>query len=129
MTPSDPGVPVPILLEALRLRVRSSSLRKAAAEAGLSPNAIRSLIRGAKPHPSTVRKLREWFDQLNEVGDAGLSLEAAEAALILLVQALPDDSQRRALNAVLSTLEAQYLREDIRLPSGLEKLREKIDAG
>jgi hypothetical protein len=129
MTSPDVGVPVPVLLETLRLRVESTSLRKTAAEAGLSPNAVRNLNQGAKPHPATVQKLRDWFKRLNETRDAGLSEEVAEAALTLLIQALPDDSQRRATEAVLSVLEAHYLREGMVLPSGLLKLREKLDAG
>jgi transcriptional regulator with XRE-family HTH domain len=129
MTSPGLSVPVPVLLETLRIRVESTSLRKTANEAGLSPNAVRNLLHGARPHPATVQKLRDWFRHLNQATDKGLSLETAEAALNLLVQALPDSSKLHAAAAVLQALEAQYRREETALPASLFKLREKLEGG
>lgn len=129
MTSPELGVPLPVLLETLRLRVESTSLRRTATEARLSPNAVRNLIHGAKPHPGTVQKLRDWFTRLNSTQDTGMGEEVAEAALTLVLQALPDEARERALDAVLSTLEAQYLREETALPRGLARLREKLGEG
>lgn len=61
---SRPGVPVlPVTL--LRARVEAAlsqvSLRQAARELGLSPNALKNFVAGAKPRTGTRLRLERWL--------------------------------------------------------------------
>ncbi|OYV69074.1 MAG: hypothetical protein B7Z72_07790 [Gemmatimonadetes bacterium 21-71-4] len=49
-----------LLREAVARQLATISLRQAAGEIGLSPNALRNFVRGAEPRLSTRAKLEQW---------------------------------------------------------------------
>jgi hypothetical protein len=62
--PAAPGaaaLPVPVLRDAIERELASTSLRQAAREIGLSPNALRNFVRGAIPRATTRTRLERWL--------------------------------------------------------------------
>jgi len=70
-----------------------TSLRQAASEIGLSPNALRNFLAGAEPRKTTRAKLERWIgarktadtgpqlgDLVRLIGDLTVDLSAAQAA-------------------------------------------------
>lgn len=55
------ALPVPILRDAVERELKWVSLRQAAAEIGISPNALRNFIRGAAPRLTTRTRLERWL--------------------------------------------------------------------
>ena len=55
-----PTLPVFLLRDAVARQLATTSLRQAAGETGLSPNALRNFVRGAEPRLSTRAKLERW---------------------------------------------------------------------
>jgi len=54
------SLPVPMLRAAVERELAVVSLRRAAAEIGLSPNALRNFVRGAQPRATTRLRLEHW---------------------------------------------------------------------
>lgn len=94
MAPPDSVVPVQFIVEAVRQRVAETSLRKTAAEVGMSPNGLRGVLNGTLPHKHSLKKLTNWLRNR----DAATSIpgEVAEAALAVLVCELPRDRRAHA---------------------------------
>jgi hypothetical protein len=55
-----PTLPVSLLRDAVTQQLARLSLRRAASEIGLSPNALRNFVRGAEPRATTRAKLERW---------------------------------------------------------------------
>lgn len=55
-----PTLPVFLLRDAVARQLATISLRQAAREIGLSPNALRNFVGGAEPRVSTRAKLERW---------------------------------------------------------------------
>jgi transcriptional regulator with XRE-family HTH domain len=55
-----PALPVFLLRDAVARELATTSLRQAAGEIGLSPNALRNFVRGAEPRLATRAKLEQW---------------------------------------------------------------------
>lgn len=104
--PSKELVPVPLLREALRARVESSSLRKSAREVGLSPNGLRGILEGADPYPTNHRKLSEWFRGLRSEAERGRAI-LVQAALNVLVDELPENERERKAVELLTVLRSR----------------------
>jgi post-segregation antitoxin (ccd killing protein) len=71
------------------------SLRQAAAEIGLSPNALKNFLAGAEPRATTRAKLERWLagrktsepapkvtDLVRLIGDLAVDLSAAQSAAL-----------------------------------------------
>jgi hypothetical protein len=56
-----PTLPVFLLRDAVARQVATLSLRRAAREIGLSPNALRNFLSGARPRTATRGKLERWL--------------------------------------------------------------------
>lgn len=54
-------LPVPLLRTAVERQLTNISLRQAAREIGLSPNALRNFVRGAEPRTTTRHRLERWL--------------------------------------------------------------------
>jgi len=55
-----PTLPATLLRDAIGRQLATVSLRGAAAEIGLSPNALRNFLNGAEPRTATRAKLERW---------------------------------------------------------------------
>ncbi len=55
-----PTLPAALLRDAVARQLATISLRRAAGEIGLSPNALRNFVRGAEPRLPTRAKLERW---------------------------------------------------------------------
>jgi hypothetical protein len=91
MVSTERAVPIPVLRDAVRRRVEGSNLREVAVEVGLSFSGLRSFLAGSKPHPKTLRKLREWFERQSEDDQLTFFLEGA---FFDLIQEFPDEVWR-----------------------------------
>ena len=56
-----PTLPATLLRDAVARQLAAVSLRQAAAEIGLSPNALRNFVRGAEPRTTTRARLERWL--------------------------------------------------------------------
>lgn len=105
MPPSDPVVPIELLLEAARQRIAETSLREAAAEIGMEHSGLNKLLaRGHKPRPSTVRKLTTWYLKRAAAGELEIDVEVVQAALAILVKHLSPAAREGASNQLLRLL-------------------------
>ena len=90
-----PTLPVFLLRNAVARQMAAISLRQAAHEIGLSPNALRNFLAGANPRASTRAKLERWLaahrasDQEPSVGrlvrllgELGTDLSASQTAAL-----------------------------------------------
>lgn len=85
-----PLIPVALLRVRVEHELAHTSLRRAASEIGLSPNALRNFLLGAEPRRSTRVKLERWLAQRPRAG-AGSGLRDF---LRLLHQLAGDLSER-----------------------------------
>lgn len=56
-----PTLPATLLRDAAARQLATMSLRRAAAEIGLSPNALRNFLAGSEPRVATRGKLERWL--------------------------------------------------------------------
>ncbi len=59
--PRPPTLPATLLRDAVARQLAALSLRQAATEIGLSPNALRNFLAGAEPRTTTRAKLERWL--------------------------------------------------------------------
>lgn len=59
--PGSAALPIPLLRVAVERELATVSLRRAAREIGLSPNAVRNFVRGARPRTTTRHRLERWL--------------------------------------------------------------------
>ena len=59
--PRLPTLPATLLRDAVARQLATLSLRQAASEIGLSPNALRNFLAGAEPRATTRAKLERWL--------------------------------------------------------------------
>jgi len=85
-------LPVLVLRAAVERELASISLRQAAREIGLSPNALRNFVRGAHPRATTRQRLERWLASRGAPG-RGPSLSRF---LRLIEQVTPDLPPREA---------------------------------
>lgn len=106
MLPSDRALSVEDLRQAVRRRVAESSLRVAAEEIGLSFKGVDKFLNGAEPHPSTRRKLTDWYVRRSSSRSEAPTPETIQAALELIVRHLPPAIQARAAAAAVAAVRA-----------------------
>ena len=58
---SPPTLPATLLRDAVTRQLATISLRQAAGEIGLSPNALRNFLAGAEPRVTTRARLERWL--------------------------------------------------------------------
>ena len=59
--PRPPTLPATLLRDAVARQLATLSLRQAAREIGLSPNALRNFLAGAEPRVATRARLEHWL--------------------------------------------------------------------
>jgi len=93
--PRLPTLPATLLRDAIGRHLATISLRQAATEIGLSPNALKNFLAGAEPRATTRAKLERWLagrknavhrpavgDLVRLLGDLTAELSAAQTATI-----------------------------------------------
>lgn len=93
--PRPPTLPATLLRDAVARQLATLSLRQAASEIGLSPNALRNFLAGAEPRATTRAKLERWLanrrtserqprigDLVRLIGDLAGDLSPAQAAAL-----------------------------------------------
>lgn len=93
--PRPPTLPATLLRDAVARQLASISLRQAASQIGLSPNALRNFLAGAEPRATTRAKLERWLaarktheqrprvaDLVELIGDLAAELSPAQAAAL-----------------------------------------------
>lgn len=89
-SPGTVALPVPILRGTIERELTTLSLRQAAREIGVSPNALRNFVRGAQPRVTTRARLERWL-----AGRAGAASPASVSTIVrLLGEVSPDLSPR-----------------------------------
>lgn len=93
--PRLPTLPATLLRDAVARQLATLSLRQAASEIGLSPNALRNFLAGAEPRAMTRAKLERWLatrrtserqprigDLVRLIGELAGELSPAQAAAL-----------------------------------------------
>lgn len=93
--PRLPTLPATLLRGAVEHGLATMSLRQAAAEIGLSPNALKNFVAGAEPRATTRAKLERWVAgrkspeagpsigaMVRLLGDLTVDLSASQAAAL-----------------------------------------------
>lgn len=83
-----PTLPVPALRAAVERELSQISLRQAAREIGLSPNALKNILAGAEPRRATRVRLERWLQSRPAAG-SGPSLQRFLNLLGALTPDLP----------------------------------------
>ncbi len=112
----DPGISVPRLRDAVRLRVEATSRRATAREIGVTPRGLELFLSGAKPHSKTLTKLLAWYEQHVDEAD-GPPISATDAIRVLL-RPLPPDLRESARARVTRYLHEIYSEAGLSLPEG-----------
>lgn len=129
--PTGFRAPVEAIREALRLAVEAASLRSVAREAGMSPMGLSNFISGKSvtSYSATVRKLNNWYVRHQAGGRPTLSEDAARAALLLLLDGIPERSRDRGAARLLETLAALHREGGTHVPPWLQALLPPPDPG
>lgn len=101
--PTAPPLSADFLRDAARRAVEIWSARKVAADVGISPGGLRNILYGATPYSATLRKLRIWYAK-HAAAIHGLTPEAAEAAILTLVEMVPPDVRKSAREGIVGAL-------------------------
>jgi hypothetical protein len=122
------STPVPVLRQALRGAVASTSLRHASRQVGMSPTGLQKFIDGGHPYSATRRKLERWY-VLHGPGrlEAGLSGASALAILQVLVHDLSPARHRSTMERLLASMEEAYAAASLPPPQWLGELRGEME--
>ena len=102
------GVPTYRLREAVAAEVDRTSIRKAAADVGISPMGLHRLLNGSEPQTRTRRKLEAWYVRRVAARSDELSIETASAALGVLMQDLAPADREDAFTRAVRFWEELY---------------------
>ena len=94
-----------------------TSRRRTAEEVGLSPQGLGNFLRGAKPHPSTLRRMLSWH--AGRVRLTGPTSVSTAEALGALVEALPPTDRGQALSELRNFVGELYQRRGYPVPKDL----------
>lgn len=108
-----PSLPVALLRAAVERELSRTSLRRAAQDIGLSPNALRNFVRGAEPRRATRVRLERWIATRPQP-DRGPSLARFLDLLGALTPELPAAETRAIARHLTDDLVDAYRR--MRLP-------------
>lgn len=120
-------VPLATLREYARDRAEQSSLRQIASDIGVGRGTLQNFVRGeTSPHPRVKRLVALWY--LNErVREAeAATMDPFEAALEVMVGALPETRKRQAGITVVEIVERVHALLGVPLPPGLAELRRRL---
>lgn len=122
------SVPLEVLRDFVRARAELSSLRDVAAQTGLGRTTLHSFINGeTKPHPRVRRAMGLWyFAKMNEAPDIDI-VRPYEAAISVLLAALPDAERGTARALVIDDLRSPHAQTDTPLPRWLELLQSTLN--
>lgn len=86
---------------------------------GLSPQGLGNFLAGAKPHPSTIRKMESWYER--RVGETGQPHVSVADAVEALVQTFRPEDRASAAAETKAFLRDLYGRHGYDLPSELSE--------
>ncbi|MEW5930106.1 MAG: hypothetical protein AB1941_21835 [Gemmatimonadota bacterium] len=93
--------------QALRDAEKDTGLRGLGRQVDITPLAVRNIMEGANPHPSTREKLRAWYVKYAPKSDA---TDAGWAALDMLADGLAPELRgafRKAVAVLVGTLHGE----------------------
>lgn len=120
MSGSGDDVPLRMIREAVRSYQDAVGLRAASRAAGMSPNGLKEFLKGTRPIPRTMARLRAWYlmGGWKEV-NAG-SAEVVEVAVEVLLQHLPPGDRGGARDELLAGLREITAAAGARVPGWLQ---------
>lgn len=121
MTSGTAQLPVPLLRAAVERELTNTSLRQAAREIGLSPNALRNFVRGAEPRATTRHRLERWLASRGARG-RGPSLSAFVRLIEHVTPDLPPREARELGREMSQLLVDAYERQHVPPPRWVREL-------
>jgi hypothetical protein len=108
-----------VRLEVLRATVQAAAeprtLRKVAAEIGMSIGGLHPFLKGGQPRPATLKKLSAWY--LRHAATTGeADAELAAAAVDVLLVGIPDAEREEARARVLESVRESYMKAGVPPP-------------
>ncbi len=113
-----PLAAVDVLRYAAQAAVQRSTLRRVAAEIGMSHSGLRTFIGGTAPYSATLTRLRAWHARQD-----GVTLERAQRALDILTGHLRGKEREAATRAILNALKVASKESREPPPPWLKPLR------
>lgn len=108
--------------EALRFAIERASLRRVAAQVGMSPTGLQEFVDGTKPYGKTRAKVRAWF--YREMASSNLAADDAAGALRRMVCTLPEPD--RGVGRLLDSVEAIYTEAGMYAPEWVGRVRQLV---
>lgn len=115
------GVSIQAIRNAAAEAVAARSLRKVAAEIGMSPTNLSHFLDGQSPYSATERKLNAWYVR-HQLSRTTFSPDVARAGLAVLLEAIPAADLERATARVLATLREEHRESKVPPPPWLDAL-------
>lgn len=119
MSDTDGDVPLRMIREAVRVYHEAVGLRAASRAAGMSPNGLKEFLKGTRPIPRTVARLRTWYLTGGWQEVNATSAEVVEVALDVLLQHLPPEEREGARSDLMTALRKITREAGGRLPEWL----------
>jgi hypothetical protein len=120
--PPDSRVPVDAIRREARLAVEAGSLRAVARAVGMSAMGLRAFLDGRAPYSATLRKLTAWYVKHASTRPC-FSAEDAQAAVAVLLEAVPDAERGDAGAELLDWLLEMHRQRRLPPPPWLPGLR------
>lgn len=108
--------------DGLRFAIERTSLRRVAAQVGMSPTGLQEFVAGAKPYGKTREKVRAWFYRETESGN--VAADDAAGALRRLVGTLPEPDH--GVRRLLDSVEAAYVEAGMYTPDWVGRVRQLV---
>lgn len=92
----------------------------------MSPTGLQNFLHGSRPYTATRRKLERWYVRESAAGGGELDLDAALAAVHVLLQDLPATRRPDARRRLVERLEEVYGELRQAPPGWLRRLRDRL---
>ncbi len=82
----------------------------------MSVTGFRAFLQGSNPFESTREKLTVWYLRHTAAGEPGQTLDVVEAALAVLVEAIPPEKRADAMRELVDAMERSYRAAGVPIP-------------
>ena len=122
MPKPERGASVDAIRDAAARAAKANGIRATAREVGMSVTGFRAFLEGSTPFQSTREKLMAWYLRRAASGEEKPTASVVEAALAVLVEAIPPEKRDDALRELVDAMERSYRAAGVPVPKWLRKM-------
>ncbi|MEW5926839.1 MAG: hypothetical protein AB1941_05115 [Gemmatimonadota bacterium] len=123
MPTPERGASVDAIRAAAARAAKANGIRATAREVGMSVTGFRAFLDGSNPFASTREKLTAWYLRRAAAGEEKPTSSVVEAALAVLVEAIPPEKRADALRELVEAMERSYRAAGVPVPKWLKQFR------